>query len=80
MTDEESTADDKMVPSCGEPREGVRMYTPVDRSKRCMLSGEKETPEHREIDLTGCRRITLCSAPRNAPRGSWFPCGGLTST
>ena len=40
---------------------------PVDRSKRCMLSGKPETPEHREIDpRTGMQKdyVVLCPDER----------------
>lgn len=40
---------------------------PVDRSKRCMLSGNPETPEHREIDPhTGMQKdyVVLCPDER----------------
>ena len=50
MDDKELTADGNWCPDCGEPREACRCIPPVDRSKRCMLSGNPETPEHREID------------------------------
>ena len=42
----------------------------VDRTKRCMLSGNKETPEHREIDLrTGMQKDYVVLCPDERARG-----------
>jgi hypothetical protein len=42
----------------------------VDRSKRCMLSGEKETPEHREIDpRTGMQKDYVVLCPNERAKG-----------
>jgi hypothetical protein len=49
------------------PRQAQPSLAPPDRSKRCMLSGEKETPEHREIDpATGMQKdyVVLCPDER----------------
>ena len=43
---------------------------PVDRSKRCMLSGEPETPEHREIDpYTGMQKDYVVLCPQERAKG-----------
>ena len=61
----------------------------VDRSKRCMLSGEKETPEHREIDpTTGMQKDYVVLCPKERARGFVAPvrrsykhlkCGSVTT-
>ncbi len=89
MTDEELTTDDKWCPSCGEPREACKCTPPVDRSKRCMLSGEKETPEHREIDpRTGMQKDYVALCPQERAKGFVVPvrrsykhlkCGSVTT-
>ena len=62
---------------------------PVDRSKRCMLSGEKETPEHREIDpATGMQKDYVVLCPQERAKGFVVPvrrsykhlkCGSVTT-
>ena len=43
---------------------------PVDRSKRCMLSGDPETPEHREIDpATGMQKDYVVLCPKERAKG-----------
>ena len=62
---------------------------PVDRSKRCMLSGEPETPEHREIDpYTGMQKDYVVLCPQERAKGFVRPyrdayrhlkCGHITT-
>jgi hypothetical protein len=50
-----------------EEQERIAKVPPVDRSKRCMLSGNPETPNHREIDpATGMQKdyVVLCPDER----------------
>lgn len=56
-------------PSGGDDTKQLReaMARPVDRSNRCMLSGNEETEDHREIDpSTGMQKdyVVLCEAER----------------
>ncbi|MGC2234291.1 MAG: hypothetical protein WBA09_22510 [Candidatus Acidiferrum sp.] len=47
--------------------ERLKNIPEVDRTKRCMLSGSKETPEHREIEpSTGMQKdyVVLCPGER----------------
>jgi hypothetical protein len=44
--------------------------TEVDRSKRCMLSGAKETPGHRKIDpRTGMQKDYVVLCPNERAKG-----------
>jgi len=62
---------------------------PVDRSKRCMLSGEKEAPDHREIDpATGMQKDYVVLCPKERAKGFVKPvrrsykhltCGSVTT-
>ena len=62
---------------------------PVDRSKRCMLSGKPETPEHREIDpATGMQKDYVVLCPQERAKGFVKPvrrsyrhlaCGSVTT-
>ena len=61
----------------------------VDRSKRCMLSGSPETPEHREIDpATGMQKDYVILCPKERAKGFVRPvrrsyrhltCGSVTT-
>ncbi|MDE2102769.1 MAG: hypothetical protein KGL39_36330 [Patescibacteria group bacterium] len=52
------------------PRELTPEVPPVDRSKRCMLSGNPETPEHREIDpSTGMQKDYVVLCPQERAKG-----------
>ena len=43
---------------------------PVDRTKRCMLSGNIETPEHREISpVTGMQKDYVVLCPKERAKG-----------
>lgn len=65
------------------------MTEPVDRSKRCMLSGNPETPEHREIDpSTGMQKDYVVLCPQERSKGFVKPvrrsyrhltCGSVTT-
>jgi len=89
MEDKELTADGNWCPDCGEPREACRCIPPVDRSKRCMLSGNPETPEHREIDpRTGMQKDYVVLCPQERAKGFVVPvrrsykhlkCGSVTT-
>jgi len=89
MDDKELTADGNWCPDCGEPREACRCIPPVDRSKRCMLSGNPETPEHREIDpRTGMQKDYVVLCPQERAKGFVVPvrrsykhlkCGSVTT-
>lgn len=66
-----------------------REVPPVDRSKRCMLSGDPETPEHREIDpATGMQKDYVVLCPQERAKGFVAPvrrsykhlkCGSVTT-
>ena len=66
-----------------------REVPPVDRSKRCMLSGNPETPEHREIDpSTGMQKDYVVLCPQERAKGFVKPvrrsykhltCGSVTT-
>jgi hypothetical protein len=89
MEDKELTSDDNWCPDCGEPREACKCIPPVDRSKRCMLSGKPETPEHREIDpATGMQKDYVVLCPQERAKGFVKPvrrsyrhltCGSITT-
>jgi len=95
MNDEELTADGNWCPDCGEPRGACRcpagnaIGIPVDRSKRCMLSGAPETPDHREIDpATGMQKDYVVLCPEERAKGFVRPvrrsykhltCGSVTT-
>jgi hypothetical protein len=62
----------------------------VDRSKRCMLSGNPETPEHREIEpVTGMQKDYVVLCPQERAKGFIRPvrrsyrhikgCGSVTT-
>lgn len=57
MNDQELTADDNWCPDCDHPREACRCVPPVDRSKRCMLSGNPETPVSAFIESSEAQDI-----------------------
>ena len=69
--------------------ERVASIPPADRSKRCMLSGNPETPDHREIDpQSGMQKdyVVLCADERKKGfvrpvRRSYMHdrCGSLTT-
>ena len=46
--------------------ERIANLPPVDRSKRCMLSGKPETPDHRELKPNGMQKdyVVLCPDER----------------
>ena len=50
--------------------ERIAKIPPVDRSKRCMLSGNPETPDHREIDpTTGMQKDYVVLCPQERAKG-----------
>jgi hypothetical protein len=46
--------------------ERIKNLSPVDRNKRCMTSGNPESPDHRELLLSGQQKdyVILCPAER----------------
>lgn len=46
--------------------ERLKAIPPIDRSKRCMLSGDPESPDHREIRSDGMQKdyVVLCPDER----------------
>lgn len=67
----------------------AKQTEPADRSKRCMLSGNPETPEHREIDPnTGMQKDYVVLCPKERAKGFVKPvrrsykhmaCGSVTT-
>lgn len=48
---------------------GERIVPPVDRSKRCMLSGNPETPDHRELRPDGMQKDYVVLCPQERAKG-----------
>lgn len=52
--------------SDAQEKERIKNIPPVDRSKRCMVSGNPETPDHRELKPNGQQKdyVVLCPDER----------------
>lgn len=48
---------------------GERIVPPVDRSKRCMISGNPETPDHRELRPDGMQKDYVVLCPQERAKG-----------